>query len=338
MIYKRLPGRRRGVIRGASLWAAEDHLLAIESNRFTESYKRYYFTDIQAVTMKRVLRPAFGPLLLSIALLSILWFVAVIGVSIYGAAVGTPIWTGRTFYGLGVAFLSILGLLVAYHALLWFFFTCECRVHTATSRDQLRSLHRTWTARKAMSFIDDKVRAAQGELPSDWQSRLDLAYASAPVAAPAPVEFVPVAVQETPSRLNIPVFSGLMLGTAAAGVALFLLPGNIFAETALTLLLVIVAIVTMVYAVRLAGPISKLMTVLAIASVLLMMVAYAAESAFSMRMSAKSIKDKDSPVARAFNAIDDAPLRRVPPVGAAVLGLGGMLGAVMLMRGGKRST
>ena len=40
-IYTRLPGRKRGLIIGVNtLWQGPDHLLAIDSKRFSEDYKR----------------------------------------------------------------------------------------------------------------------------------------------------------------------------------------------------------------------------------------------------------------------------------------------------------
>src|SRR5262245_36888992 len=35
----------------SGLWLAEDHLLCVNSNRFMEDYKRFYFQDIQSITI-----------------------------------------------------------------------------------------------------------------------------------------------------------------------------------------------------------------------------------------------------------------------------------------------
>src|SRR5437867_8585041 len=47
--YQKLPGARRTPLRKATLWLAADHILSIDSHRFSEEYKRYYFKDIQAI-------------------------------------------------------------------------------------------------------------------------------------------------------------------------------------------------------------------------------------------------------------------------------------------------
>ena len=51
--YRRLPGRAFSLVSRDSLWLAEDHLLSVQSNRFSEDYRRYYFRDIQAFAIQR---------------------------------------------------------------------------------------------------------------------------------------------------------------------------------------------------------------------------------------------------------------------------------------------
>src|SRR5580704_1481082 len=49
--YRRLPGRRRGVINGSSLWMGSDHILMVKTAWFREEYKRFYLRDIQAIVV-----------------------------------------------------------------------------------------------------------------------------------------------------------------------------------------------------------------------------------------------------------------------------------------------
>src|ERR1035438_3817814 len=48
--YSRMPGRSGLVVRD-SLWMSADHLLSVRRNPFSESYRRYYFADIQAIVL-----------------------------------------------------------------------------------------------------------------------------------------------------------------------------------------------------------------------------------------------------------------------------------------------
>ena len=51
--YQRLPGTRRTPFRRATLWLGADHILSVNSARFSEEYKRYYFKDIQAIVVRQ---------------------------------------------------------------------------------------------------------------------------------------------------------------------------------------------------------------------------------------------------------------------------------------------
>lgn len=53
--YIRLRGRGRGLFRTSELWLAPDHLLCVDSDGFTESYKRFYFADIQAILTRKTI-------------------------------------------------------------------------------------------------------------------------------------------------------------------------------------------------------------------------------------------------------------------------------------------
>src|ERR1700742_3857011 len=60
IVYKRLTRARTGfsvaVLARTSLWLGPDHLLRIESNGYSESYKRFYFRDIQGFIVQRTTR------------------------------------------------------------------------------------------------------------------------------------------------------------------------------------------------------------------------------------------------------------------------------------------
>ena len=59
--YRKLPGRgnRRdggfigGTFRQSRLWLGQDHLLSVDSTLSSQDLKRFYFRDIQAITVRR---------------------------------------------------------------------------------------------------------------------------------------------------------------------------------------------------------------------------------------------------------------------------------------------
>ena len=143
--YRKLPGHRRGFIRGSSVWLGPDHLLAVNSMRFREEYKRYYFRDIQAIMIAR--KPRFH-ISTRAALIAYLWLIA------FAATFRLP--HGPALAGAaGVALVATWAYLSAARS-------CTCRIHTAVSQDTLPSVYRTWVARKFLREVEPEIAKVQG--------------------------------------------------------------------------------------------------------------------------------------------------------------------------------
>jgi hypothetical protein len=144
--YRRLPGRPFSVISRDSLWLAEDHLLSVQSNRFSETYRRYYFRDIQAVTIQRA--APISP-----------WTYAAGAVAAAFLAPGLLFEFQRTFLWIsGGLFLAITLALIGFGP------TCVCHIQTAVSRDRLGSLRWIRTAEKALSILQPGIEQVQGAM------------------------------------------------------------------------------------------------------------------------------------------------------------------------------
>jgi hypothetical protein len=67
-IYRHVPGSA-GLFVRKTLWFGPDHVLMVTSNVFTEQYRRFYFSDIQAFAAAEVETPArfYGWVLAAIA-------------------------------------------------------------------------------------------------------------------------------------------------------------------------------------------------------------------------------------------------------------------------------
>ena len=60
--YERLPGGHLGFLSRDSLWLGSDHILLVKDLGYLERYQRYYFRDIQGLTLEptpRYVRIAF---------------------------------------------------------------------------------------------------------------------------------------------------------------------------------------------------------------------------------------------------------------------------------------
>jgi hypothetical protein len=158
-IYRKLPGRRRGFIISASLWTGADHILSVRSARFQERYKRFYFRDIQAIVVTRVPRFVVSTTVLTAALVLL------------------P--TGFLFVrALLPALTGWLWLLVAALTGMWIYISasqsCSCRLYTAVSREDLPSIYRMWTARKALAELEQRIAQVQGVFTQDWAEAADV--------------------------------------------------------------------------------------------------------------------------------------------------------------------
>jgi hypothetical protein len=154
--YRKLPGHRRGLFRGASVWLGPDHLLLVRSMRFREEYKRYQFRDIQAIVVAGTKRFHISTRAIGIA---VLWFLAAVF-----------LWT-RAAWGPALMVVAAILLLAAW-LIVSGFFSCQARIYTAVSRDDLPSLYRSWTARRFLREVESRIADAQGTVQG-WAGEIE---------------------------------------------------------------------------------------------------------------------------------------------------------------------
>jgi len=155
--YRKLPGQRRGIIIGSSLWLGPDHLLLVKSQRIREEYKRYYFRDIKAIAIAEASRFHVSTRSLGIGAT---WFLAMVV-----AAAARYRWA--PWLWLVLPFLIIVWAYVSMKA------SCRCRIYTAVSADELPSIYRRWNAEKFLAIVEPKIREMQGPLQPEWVAVLE---------------------------------------------------------------------------------------------------------------------------------------------------------------------
>jgi hypothetical protein len=140
-----------------SLWLGADHLLTLLSTGYTENYKRFYFRDIQAITIQKTRTWQTWNFIWGVAV-----FIALVGL-LAGRPNGSPSsWdggqiAGGIFLG-GLVLLSVVFLLLN---LLWGA-TCKCYSRTAVQIEELPSVRRIRHAQKIVEKIRPLIAAAQG--------------------------------------------------------------------------------------------------------------------------------------------------------------------------------
>ncbi len=146
----------------SALWLGGDHLLLVETNGFTENYKRFYFRDIQTITMHETGRGRVWNFILGGVLLLCTF---VMFFTLASAAPGR--WDGGEIAGeitLATVMVIFAGFFVAG---LLAGPTCKTRLQTAVQVEELGSLQRVRQTRKVMDRIRPLIVAAQGQITGE---------------------------------------------------------------------------------------------------------------------------------------------------------------------------
>jgi len=181
--YQRLtPARSRTTfVSRSSLWLGKDHLLCIDSSGYTETYKRFYFRDIQTVIIVKSKRRVIwnwvlGPL-------TAIFLVLLLGSLPYTGSTGSNSNLGE------IVFFAFLGFVFALPLLINNILgpSCVCHLRTAVQIEELPPLNRLRRARKALNRLRPFMVAAQGGLPpEEISARMRAAVASPDSVAPRP--------------------------------------------------------------------------------------------------------------------------------------------------------
>jgi hypothetical protein len=197
--YKRLTrsGSQRGFAvafrsRG-SLWLGPDHLLSVETNGYTETYKRFYFRDIQAIIVRQTkLRSIMNGILVA---------------PLVGCLIGLILTLfSRPLDEVGVLICLILSavflLLLLINSMLGA--GCVCYLRTAVQIEVLPSLYRVPKMRRIFNEIQPLIAAVQGGEFSSEAAAAQMAAWTASIAGAAPMRPSEPVVEEpnTPPKLE----------------------------------------------------------------------------------------------------------------------------------------
>jgi len=152
--YRRLSGTGTGAFEQIRLYQGPDHLLLVSSSGYNESYMRFYFRDIQAITVRTSIRgKIWNGVWIFLAFLA-----AIIALQVGGVAM--MVWS---------MIAGIFFILLAVH----FSFgpTCICQIRTAVQTRALPSLNRLRRAQKVIARLRPIIERAQEPMSSSELSR-----------------------------------------------------------------------------------------------------------------------------------------------------------------------
>lgn len=200
--YRKLPGIKKGFLIGRyTLWQGKDHLLYIFSRFGAEDYKRFYFSDIQAIITRKTIIGKVQNIILAC-------FVLMFLVPVFFFDGGWII-----FYGLvcGTMFLFLL---------INFFKgpTCDTKLLTAVQTEKLHSLSRLKTACRVMDRLQDCIQSTQGILkPEDLNK-----FSARPVGRSVPAGRGKTAAGRETGRIHMIMFGLLLFDGGLAATEFFI--------------------------------------------------------------------------------------------------------------------
>jgi len=164
---------------GVRLWLGDDHVLQVETEGYSEKYKRFYFKDIQGVTIRRSVDGRFVNFLLGAPMT----FFAAIAISVDDGGLAA----GMAFMAGIFLFFLIINIVRGP--------TCKAMLFTAVQDEPLVTCHRVKTAKKLLARLQPLIAAAQGELRPE-----EVISESGAVSPPMGVPAAAVVEPEVPYR------------------------------------------------------------------------------------------------------------------------------------------
>jgi len=219
--YHPLTRRAYGPAGRYRLYLGNDHLLHVHEEYFAERYRRFYFSDIQAIVCQRTGTREIITLLHLMVLIGVALLLA--AMTVYAAP-----------FPLVIFFWSLFGVLclsaIVNHLRGP---TCACFLQTAIGTERLYAVNRCRTAHRVLAQLQPLIEAAQGAFQP-----ADLSTASDAVAAPPPPPPVPTVRQRKHCRgIAHWVLTGLLALDLAASLTDLYQPMAGLLETLYSLLM-----------------------------------------------------------------------------------------------------
>jgi hypothetical protein len=148
--YVKLPGVGHQIGSYTRLYRGADHLLQVSSVTFSESYKRFYFRDIQAFIVIR-----------TNDWLAVIGLFLLLALLLTGLAMGVGDSAGSVVLGGCAGLMLVLALIVGVRGP-----SCRCHVRTAVQTEKLPSLNRLRRAEKILAELTPLIAAAQEAMPT----------------------------------------------------------------------------------------------------------------------------------------------------------------------------
>ncbi|HXJ55150.1 MAG TPA: hypothetical protein VNU68_00660 [Verrucomicrobiae bacterium] len=182
--YRRFPGTGRYLLNRVLLYVGPDHLLQVTATGYSENYRRFFFHDIQVISLHKTVTGTIWNLILG-GLLFLF-----VGLAIMTGGNGLVAWmifAGAIALGLGIN--------IARGP------TCACFIQTAVQQQRLYSLNRVRRARRLIEQLKPILASVQQPAQSQSQILAEPALEMpAPTPTPTPAPAPPESAPPTPTE------------------------------------------------------------------------------------------------------------------------------------------
>lgn len=162
--YRKLPGGGSLLLSYARLYRAEDHVLQVMSTGFSESYLRFYYRDIQGISLRKTHTGKIVNAVLGAVML------------VFSSLLFVPGAEPAGYFLMGLFGIPLL-VNVAFGP------TCAAHIQTAVQRQKLTSLGRLRAARNTLRMLLPLIESAQGGALTEEELHRRLTYGPPPTSA-----------------------------------------------------------------------------------------------------------------------------------------------------------
>jgi hypothetical protein len=200
--YKKLPGIKKGFLVGKyTLYQGKDHLLHIFSRFGGEDYKRFYFSDIQAIITRKTILGKVQNIILGCFMLMFL-------VPVFFFDGGWSV-----FYAVVSSAMGVLLLINFFRGP-----TCDAKLLTAVQTEKLHSLRRLKTACRVMDLLQACIQPVQGTLKPEDLNKMQVR----PVDRHTPSRAGTISTVSETGRIHLILFGLLLVDGVLSAMEFFI--------------------------------------------------------------------------------------------------------------------
>mgnify|MGYP001546421120 CR=1 FL=1 len=152
--YKKFPFKKRKLVGASRLWIGPDHLLLVDSTGISETYRRFFYKDIQAVNLVKKNSNHYK-------MIALLLFTVLSGIA--------AVVSWKYYFPPGLVIFCIIGPVLAVYTVRQIIKgpACDCWVYSSVQKEKLLPVGTMKAGKRFIDFLLPRVEQVQGSLSPD---------------------------------------------------------------------------------------------------------------------------------------------------------------------------